>query len=266
MDPHHTAGWAVSLVKDGAPLLARGYGLADVAANKPVDPEPTLFNPGSIGKTFTFTAVMQLVEQGKLDLNADINTYLDFKIPATYPEPITMAHLMSHSAGLDEFYFGTAAPSAEAVLPLGEFLRTRLPPRVRPPGIVSAYTNYGVALAGYIVERVSGQPYADYIEEHILNPLGMGHSSPRMILPASLSQDMSLTYVYTDGTYQSVEDPIRFVHLAPGGSIKSTAADMARFMIAHLQEGGYQDARTLQAEKAQLMQKHRVEQPPSRGS
>ena len=262
MDEHHIAGAVVSVVKDGELLFARGYGLADVAAEKPVDPEITLFNLGSITKTFTFTAVMQLVEQGKLDLNADINTYLDFKIPATYPEPITMAHLMSHSAGLDEFFFGTLTPSAEEVLPLGEYLRTHLPPRVRPPGVVSAYTNFGVALAGYIVERVSGQPYAAYIEEHILRPLGMAHTSSRMILPESLSQDMSLTYVYADGTFQSVVDPFRFNHLAPAGSISSTATDMARYMIAHLQEGAYQDARILEAETARLMQKQSFTQDP----
>jgi CubicO group peptidase (beta-lactamase class C family) len=107
-----------------------------VAGNKPVDPYTTLFNLGSIGKIYTFTAVMQLVEQGKLDLNEDINAYLDFKIPATYPEPIIMAHLRSHSAGLDEFFFGTTAPSAEDVLLLGEYLRTHLP-RVCAPQVSS---------------------------------------------------------------------------------------------------------------------------------
>jgi CubicO group peptidase (beta-lactamase class C family) len=262
MEENHIAGAVVSVVKDGEMTFARGYGLADEAGNKPVDPETTLFNIGSIGKVFTFTAAMQLVEQGKLDLNADINTYLDFKIPATYPEPITMAHLMSHSAGLDEFYFGTSSPTAEKVLPLGEYLRTHLPPRVRPPGVVSAYTAYGVALAGYIVERVSGQPYAAFIEEHILKPLGMAHTSPWMPLPESLSRDMSLTYVYSDGTFHSVEDPFRFVNLAPAGSIKSTAADMARFMIAHLQEGAYQDARILETETARLMHRQSFTQDP----
>jgi len=246
-------------------LFARGYGLADVAANKPVDPETTLFNIGSITKTFTFTAVMQLAEQGKLDLNADINTYLDFKIPATYREPITLAHLMSHSAGLDEFFFGTLSPSAEEVIPLGEYLRTRLPQRVRPPGVVSAYTNFGVALAGYIVERVSGQPCADYLEEHILQPLGMAHTSSQMVMPESFDQDMSLTYVYADGTFQSVKDPFRFNNLAPAGSIMSTATDMAHYMIAHLQEGAYQDARILQAETARLMHQQSFTQDPRLG-
>ena len=262
MEENHVAGAVVSVVEDGEMLFARGYGLADVAGNRPVDPETTPFNLGSIGKIFTFTAAMQLVEQGKLDLNADINTYLDFEIPDTYPEPITMAHLMSHSAGLDEFFFGTTASTAEEVLPLGGYLRTHLPPRVRPPGVVSAYTNYGVALAGYIVERVSGQPYAAYIEEHILQPLGMDHTTARMIMPESLSQDMSLTYVYADGTFHSVKDPFRFNQLAPAGSIKGSAADMGRFMIAHLQEGAYQDARILEAETARLMHSQNFTQDP----
>ena len=254
MDENHIAGSVVSVVQGGEMIFARGYGLADVAANKPVDPATTLFNIGSVSKTFTFTAVMQLVDQGKLDLNADINTYLDFKIPASYPEPITMANLMSHSAGLDEFFYGIAAPSPEKILPLGEFLRTHLPPRVRPSGIVSAYSSYGVALAGYIIERVSGQPYVEYIEEHILKPLGMDHTSQQMILPESLSQDLSLTYAYQDDTFQSMKDALILLHLTPACCLDSTATDMARFMIAHLQEGAYRDTRILKPETARLMQ------------
>lgn len=253
MDEHHIAGAVVSVVKDGEILFTQGYGLADVAGNKPVNPETTLFNIGSITKIFTFTAAMQLVEQGKLDLNADVNTYLDFEIPATYPQPITMAHLMSHSAGLDEFFFGVVAPDAAEVLPLGEYLRTHLPPRVRPPGIATGYTNYGAALAGYIVERVSGQPYATYIEEHILKPLGMANTSPQALLPEALSQNMSLTYAYTDGAFLIAKDSWLFPHGTPHCSIKSTATDMARFMIAHLQDGAYQGARILTAETTRLM-------------
>jgi CubicO group peptidase (beta-lactamase class C family) len=262
MDENHIAGAAVSVVKDGKLLFARGYGLADVAANKPVNPETTLFNIGSIAKTFAFTAVMQLVEQGKLDLNADINTYLDFKIPATYPEPITLAHLMSHSAGMDELFFGSAAPSPEQIIPLGEYLRTHLPARVRPPGIVSAYTNYGAALAGYIVERVSGQPYFDYIEQHILQPLGMDHTSTRLVLPDSLSQELSKGYAYQDDAFQAMQDALSYEHGAPAANIKSTAVDMAHYMIAHLQDGAYQDAQILQPETARLMQAQNFAQDP----
>ena len=262
MYENHVAGAAVSVVKDGEILFARGYGLADVAANKPVNPATTLFHIGSVTKIFTITAVMQLVEQGKLDLNTDINTYLDFKIPATFPEPITLAHLLSHSAGLDELYFGAAAPSPEEILPLGEFIRTHLPPRVRPPGIVSAYSNYGIALVGYIVERVSGQPYATYIEEHILKPLGMDHTSPQISLPEALNQDMSLAYVYQNGAFQSVKDALFYLQGTPAGGIKSSAADMARFMIAHLQDGAYGAVRILEPETTRLMQTRTFAQDP----
>ncbi len=253
MDEHHVAGAVVSLVQEGEIIFARGYGLADVDGNRPVDPETTLFHLGSIGKVFTFTAVMQLVEAGRIDLDADINTYLDFEIPATYPEPITMAHLMAHAAGMDEYFFGTLAPTAEELVPLGEYLRTHLPDRVRPPGEVSAYTNFGVALAGYIVERVSGQPYAAYIDEHILSPLEMDHSSARQPLPSALQGEMSLSYVYTEGAFQAVEDPFAHFQLGPAGCVKGTAIDMTHFMIAHLQDGAYQDARILEPDTAREM-------------
>jgi CubicO group peptidase (beta-lactamase class C family) len=254
MDEHHIAGAVVAVVKDGEIILARGYGHADVEGNRTVDPATTLFNLGSIGKIFTFTAVMQLVEQGLIDLDADVNTYLDFEIPATYPEPITMAHLMAHTAGMDEYFFGTLAPSAEDVIPLGEYLRNNLPERVRPPGVVSAYTNFGVSLAGYIVERVSGQPYASYIEQHILAPLAMDHSTARQPLPEALQGDLSLTYVYTDGAFQAVDDPFTFFHLAPAGCVKGTAIDMAHFMIAHLAGGAFQGAQILKPDTVLEMQ------------
>lgn len=254
MTEYNVAGAVVSVVQDGEVLLAEGYGLADVAANKPADPETTLFAIGSITKVFTHLAVMQLFEQGKLDLNTDINTYLDFKIPATYSEPITLAHLMSHSSGLDEIFWGSCAPSPEKIIPLGEFLRSHMPARVRPPGVVSAYSNYGIALVGYIVERVSDQPYADYIEEHILQPLGMTRTTSRATLLESLSQDMALPYVYLDGSFQLDNEAMLYCHGTPAGSIKSTAVDMAHFMIAHLQGGTYQNAQILKPETIQLMQ------------
>lgn len=254
MAEDHIAGAVVSVVQNGDVLLAKGYGLADVAASKPADAETTLFPLGSITKLFTYVAVMQLFEQGKLDLNTDINTYLDFKIPDTYPESITLAHLMSHTSGLDEFYRGTCATGPEGILPLSEFVRTRLPPRVRPPGIVSAYSSYGVSLAGYIVERVSGQPYADYIEAHILQPLGMDRTTFKTILPQPLSQDLSQPYAYRDGSFQSDHDAMLYLHTTPAGGLRSTAADMAHFMMAHLQGGAYQNARILKPEAVQLMQ------------
>src|ERR687889_2070987 len=117
MQKHHIAGAAVSVVKDGELFFAKGYGEADVEKGIPVDPKQTIFHVGSVGKLFTWTAVMQLVEEGRLDLDADINTYLDFRIPDTYPHPITLKHLLTHTAGFEDRYFEVAALDADDQLP-----------------------------------------------------------------------------------------------------------------------------------------------------
>ena len=199
----HLAGATVAVVKDGRIVFAEGYGYADREQRTPVVADETLFYPGSAGKLFTWTAVMQLVEEGKLDLDADINTYLDFEIPDTYPEPITMAHLMTHMAGFEEQLAALLAEDEQDVLPLREFLIRYMPERVYPPGEYFAYSNYGTALAGYIVERVSGEPYEQYVTDHILKPLGMEHSVATQPLPAHLAADLSKGYHYQDGTYDA---------------------------------------------------------------
>ena len=156
LEAHHVPGAAVAVVQDGRLVLARGYGTADREQGVPVVADRTLFRVGSVGKTVTWTAVMQLVEQGKLDLHADVNTYLTaFKVPATYPQPITLAHLLTHTAGFDD-KGGILARDPADLQPLGAFLSASLPARVRPPGELAAYSNHGTALAGYIVEQVSG--------------------------------------------------------------------------------------------------------------
>jgi CubicO group peptidase (beta-lactamase class C family) len=177
MAEYHIPGAAVAVVRDGKVLLAKGYGYANLEKGIPVDPEQTVFRIGSSGKVLTWTAIMQLIEQGKLDLDADINTYLDFRIPDTYPQPITLKHLLTHTPGFEETWYETFTFDPAAVLPPGEWLATHIPARVFPPGDTAAYSNYGAELAGYIVERVSGQSYAQYVQEHILAPLGMVHSS-----------------------------------------------------------------------------------------
>jgi CubicO group peptidase (beta-lactamase class C family) len=156
-----------SVVKDGKLFFAKGYGYADLENNIPVDPEKTIFRTGSVGKVFTWTAVMQLVEQGKLDLNADINTYLDFRIPDTYPQPITLKHLMTHTSGIEDRWIGSLTPDASELVPEREWLVANFPGRVRPPGEAAGYSNYNAMLAGYIVARVSGEPYEQYIQKHI---------------------------------------------------------------------------------------------------
>ncbi|NIM90743.1 MAG: serine hydrolase [Candidatus Aminicenantes bacterium] len=255
LESYHIAGATLSVVKDGKILLAKGYGYADIKNKKPVNPEKTLFRPGSVSKLFTWTAVMQLFEQGKLDLEADVNQYLkDFKIPDTYPEPITLTHLFTHTPGFEDVWTGMAARSAEDLVPLGEFLAERMPPRFLPPGKLAAYSNYGTALAGYIVQELSGIPFEEYIEENIFKPLGMEQSSFRQPLPPRLAGDMSVGYTFVKGKYEA--RGFEFINgLAPAGSLSSSATDMAKFMIAHLQLGKYGEQSILEEETAIMMQR-----------
>jgi CubicO group peptidase (beta-lactamase class C family) len=242
------AGATISVVKDGKLLFAKGYGYADYEKKKPVSAQETLFRPGSVSKLFTWTAVMQLVEQGKLDLNRDVNTYLDFKIPDAYGQPITLKHILTHTAGFDEQVkdiFGASAASPD----LGQYMKTHIPARVNPPGTMPSYSNYGASLAGYIVERVSGRPFNEYIEENIFKPLGMNHSTFAQPLPPNLAPLMSKGYQVASGEVI----PFEVVGPYPAGSMSSTADDMSRFMLAHLQDGQLGDVRILKPETAKLM-------------
>lgn len=261
---HHIPGAVFVVVKDGEIFFQKGYGVADIAEQRPVDPERTLFSVGSVTKLFTGTAVMQLVEQGKLDLHADINQYLkDFQIPETYPKPITTAHLLTHTAGFDEVFLGMAARTEAEVEPLSEYLARTLPRRIRPPGQEYQYSNHGLALAGHLVEVISGQPYVKYINEQILQPLGMSRST--LGLPADLAPDLAKGYLYTGTGYE--EEPVWHLNVGPAGNLKATGADMARFMIAHLQKGRYGDVRILAEETAAEMQRqHFTHHPKLPGS
>ena len=243
------AGAVVVVVKDGQVLLQKGYGYADIAAHKPVDPEDTLFRPGSVSKLFTWTAVMQQVEQGKIDLDRDINTYLDFAIPPFDGRPVTVRNLLTHTGGFEETNKDLiyAEPSPEP--PLDQYLKQNIPARIFPPGTTPAYSNYGATLAGYVVQRVSGEKFADYIDQHIFAPLGMQHATFRQPLPAALQPLMARGYQNASGQPKAQE----VVGPAPAGSSSLSGADMARFMIAHLQDGQYNGQHILQPATAQTM-------------
>ncbi|MDH7513481.1 MAG: serine hydrolase domain-containing protein [Clostridiales bacterium] len=253
LEANHIVGATISVVKDGQLFFAKGYGYANIKSKTPVLPDRTMFRPGSVSKLFTWTAVMQLYEQGKLDLNADVNTYLkEFQIPATFPQPITLNHLLSHTPGFEERSTGMAAREAKDLTPLGKWLASHMPARVRPPGELTSYSNYGTSLAGYIIEVVSGVPFEQYIEENIFKPLGIERSTFRQPLPEALAPDMSTGYTYKNGAFK--EEKFELLNgMAPAGSLSACATDMARFMIAHLQNGAYGDARILKEETAKLM-------------
>lgn len=249
---HHINGVTIALIADGKVLFAKGYGYAEVAKNRPVDPERSMFRIASISKLFTWTAVMQLVEQRRLDLDRDVNAYLDFAIPPTYPEPITLSSLLTHTPGFEDHpVVGLFARQPEALLPLDETLRRDLPARVRPPRRLASYSNYGTALAGYIVQRVSGTPWEDYIEKNILQPLEMNHTTVRQPVPPALAADLSGGYTYSEGRFR--EQGFEYVPLRPAGPISASALDMTHFMIAHLQNGRYGKTRILAEQTAQRM-------------
>jgi CubicO group peptidase (beta-lactamase class C family) len=243
------AGAVVVVVKDGKVLTERGYGFADVEKRLPVDPALTLFRPGSVSKLFTWTAVMQLVEQGKIDLDADINQYLDFKVPGLGGKPITMRNLMQHTAGFEEQAKGIIAEEPSTLPPYDALLKMWVPKRIFAPGTTPAYSNYGASLAGYIVQRLSGESFDDYTDKHIFAPLDMKHSSFRQPLPKDLVPLMSKGYPLASEEPR----PYEIIGPAPAGSLASSGEDMAHFMIAHLQDGEYHGNRILKAETAQTM-------------
>jgi CubicO group peptidase (beta-lactamase class C family) len=244
------AGAVVVVVKDGQVLLQKGYGYADLAKRTPVDPDATLFRPGSVSKLFTWTAVMQLVQAGKLDLDADVNQYLDFTIPARDGKPVTLRQVMTHTTGMEEQIRALITAKQDEITPLGDALKHWTPERIHVPGATPAYSNYATALAGYIVERVSGESFDDYLDGHIFKPLGMNHSSFRQPLAPALLEAMSKGYAKaSEGEAKDYE----FISLAPAGSLAATGSDMARFMIAHLQDGAFGGARILDAATAEKM-------------
>jgi len=249
------AGAVVSVVKDGQVLFQKGYGYADVEEKKPVLPDQTLFRPGSISKLFTATAVMQLVEQGKLDLDRDINDYLDFAIPKTYPEPITLRQLLTHTGGFEEILKNLFVAHQSDIKPLRTYLVNEMPARIFAPGKIPSYSNYGFTLAGYIVERVSGEKFERYVESHILKPLGMNHSTFDQPLPAELAPQMSKGYLSASKKPRDFE----FVQVVPAGALTTTAADMTRFMLAFLQDGAVDGVSILKPETVRQMETRQFE-------
>ncbi|MEQ1755418.1 MAG: serine hydrolase domain-containing protein [Micropepsaceae bacterium] len=248
IESNDIAGATIAIVKDGQLLFAKGYGFADVETRTRVSPETTLFRTGSVTKLFTWTSVMQLVEQGKVDLDADVNTYLDFKIPHTFGKPVTLRNLMTHRGGFQETLKNLGAQDTGKVN-LAKYVRENIPDQIFEPGTTPSYSNYGASLAGYVVERVSGVPFDQYVEDNIFKPLGMTHASLRAPLPKELVVDMSKGYALASGGAKDFE----IVNGYPAGSESASAIDMSKFMIAHLNGGALGEQRILKPETAALM-------------
>jgi CubicO group peptidase (beta-lactamase class C family) len=259
MAKENIPGAVFLLVKDGKVLYQRGYGFANVARRQPVDPERTIWRIGSISKVFTATAVAQLADRGRFRLSDDVNRYLTgLKVPATFPEPVTFEHLLTHTAGFDEIRPGTRAETAAGLLPLGDFLTNKLI-RLRPPGRTISYSTYGITLAGYLVEQVSGMDFETYLARNIWSPLGMTRSN--IAVPDALKADLAQGYEYDGGVNKLAE--WEWYHTTPASSINASAADMGRFIIANLQNGRFGSTRIMSESAVRDMHRRHATSHPS---
>ena len=258
LENNDIAGAVVAVVKDGNVLFQSGYGHADVGKKTPMDAERVMTRIGSTSKLFTWAAVMQLVEQGKLDLNRNVDEYLDFKVSPAGGKPITLLDLMNHRGGFEEGLKDILSFDPGKLQSTETYLKEHPRPLLFAAGSVPAYSNYGTALAGYIVQRASGEPFERYVENHIFQPLGMRHSTFDQPLPDRFKGMVSTGY----RTASLPAQPYELVVTRPAGSVSATAADMARFMLAHLQHGRLSDVDMLRSETTQLMHSPSANAPP----
>lgn len=270
------AGAVVSVVQGGQVVLSRGYGAASVSPFRPVDPGATLFRVGSISKTFTWLGLLSQVEAGQIRLDAPANLYLPEPLRIRdqgLSRPVRVRDLMDHSAGFEDRMLGHLFErSDERVRPLSQYLRQERPDRVRPPGAFASYSNYGAALAGQMMSYVAQKPFEDLIEQQILKPAGLAHTTfrepraQRAGLPApmdpALARNLSSGFALgPDG----VPRPAGFEFIgqvAPAGSASSTAEDMARYMILLLQDGQLGQTRIYGALTARALQQPLLRTPP----
>ncbi|GGL38761.1 serine hydrolase [Caulobacter rhizosphaerae] len=261
----HIAGVTVAVVQNGQVVLKKGYGVASLRDRRQVDPDTTLFRVGSISKTFTWIALMNEVEAGRMRLDAPINVYLPEKLQLKdqgKKTPVRLRDLMTHTAGFEDRALGQLFerdPRRER--PLELYLRQERPNRVREPGLLPAYSNYGVGLAGEALANVTGQPFEKVIADQVILPAGLTHTTfrenrpwrddlPAPMAPA-LAAGLSDGFRWTPLGFQT-EAPEFIGHIAPAGAASSTAGDMARYMTLLL-NGGTIDGRTIFSPRTSAM-------------
>ncbi|WP_417317784.1 serine hydrolase domain-containing protein [Emcibacter sp.] len=255
MKKDHSPSGVVAVMKDGKMIFAKGYGYQNVEQHIPVDPKTTMFRPGSISKLFTWIAVMQMAEQGKLDIDTDVNVYLKtFKVKDSWPgQPVTLRHIMTHTAGFEDGSLGYLIVDDPAkIMPLADSLAMYQPERVKAPGEIVAYSNWGTALAGLIVENVSGLEFNAYIQKYIFDVLGMSRSTFVEPLPDHLEPLMAKGYIWQGGKYVEQDYEI-IANFGPAGAAAVTAYDMTRLACALLNDGACEGNRILKPETLQQM-------------
>ncbi|MBZ6496647.1 serine hydrolase domain-containing protein [Natrinema longum] len=258
-----TPGASVAIVEGDTPLLTKGYGEADVDTGVPVTADETPFRVGSVGKLVTYTAVMQGVERGVVELDEDVNTYLEdsaVTVPETYDAPVTLRHLGTHTAGFESALDPEVVTDRDALVPLGRLLAAHQPSRVRPPGETVGYSNYGAALAGHIVAEVHDTTFEEYVQSELFEPLEMGHSTFAQPVPDGHPGDLAAGHTRDGETFTTTDEV--FINMRPAGAMSATANDMAAFMSAHLGAGAVGDTRILNADTARTMHdRHHVRHP-----
>ncbi|WP_170830934.1 serine hydrolase domain-containing protein [Natronobacterium texcoconense] len=250
-EEHDVPGVTVSVVEGEETVLAKGYGDADAATGTPVEANETAFMVGSVSKLVTWTAVMQGVEDGKLDLDEDVNTYLEnseVEVPEAYDEPVTLRHLGTHTTGFDPALVPGIVEDGEEVTSLETALAENEPDRIEPPGETVAYSNYGTVLAGHVVAEAYETTFEEYVQSEVFEPLEMDHSTFAQPVPEDHPGELAAPHEPTgepaDRTY---------INWRPAGSMSATATDMATFTSAHLEDGAVDDARILELETVETM-------------
>ncbi|RKD85940.1 CubicO group peptidase (beta-lactamase class C family) [Halopiger aswanensis] len=258
-----TPGATVAIVSGDSAVLTKGYGTAAVDADESVQADETAFRVGSVGKLVTYTAVMQGVERGVLDLDVDVNTYLEdsaVTVPDTYSNPVTLRHLGTHTAGFESALDPGIVADPAALDSLETVLVDQQRSRVRPPGELVGYSNYSAALAGHIVAEAHETTFDEYIQSEILDPLGMSHSTFAQPISDDQPGELAAPHVSDGGSFTVANDV--YINMRPAGSLSATATDMAAFMRAHLGDGSVGDGRILDTETAKTMHScHHVRHP-----
>lgn len=250
-------GVGAALIVDRRVVWSKGYGFADRERGIAFTPD-TLMNVGSITKTVTGVAMMRAVELGKLDLDADINRYLPFRVvhPRYQSAKITLRQLATHTSGIADrwdVYAGTYHYGGDSPDDLGDFLQAYFTPGGGhysaanfvdgAPGTLREYSNIGAALAGYIVERVTDQPLNDFTREQVFKPLGMHHTG--WFLREVDAATHARLYVSQNGLVIPI--PLYGGTTYPDGGVRTTVSDLARLFIALLGDGSHGGARILEA-------------------
>jgi CubicO group peptidase (beta-lactamase class C family) len=252
MKAHHIPGVVFTMVKDGHVFFSKGYGYADLEAQIPFDPEKTVLTTASLAKAFTAVGILQLYERGVIDLNADIRPYFaDFRLDPSFPEPLTFANLLTHTDGFQTRLIGVLGRSEDDLPPLGELLETYMPIQIYPPGQYLTYSDFAANVAGYLTAKLSGTTFEQYMADNVFAPLGMVDSTLDVHLPEALRSRLAPGYEFQDGQYERM--PFFHIRYGPSGGLRTTAADVNRFMLALLGGGEIQGARILDQATTQLM-------------